>query len=500
MPGRLPCPARLRAALDALEPTVSGWSVPVTMEHMRQWVNQFDPADYDLAVRVAQNLTVVGNSHLREALSAAFRKLSRSAAKAGAAITNTNTVYAGVGDSAKSGALIAYHFRVLHDLPQSNFREVDDPVDFDVDAIKNFVLLDDMIGTGKTAADDVERLAVEVYPSRSGANIYVLAACGYRDGMKNVTDRTGAAVFAGFEFGEEDTARSPDSQLYHGLSHPEREDLTRRLKEHCRRISTSELGYGNVGGLLAFEFNTPNTTLPIVWADGHRWYPLFPRATKVPGVRRYVEKMSRQREVQVSESPNPPQRKDIELTLFVEGKFDEYFFDFLARERALASSLGVRSVSAVALGGLYQSDRLLELLRQTRKFAVFVLDGDPQSRALVNRNAAFSRTPTVYFEPYFIATLDLERLLADDSIPTFIKELYLQPHSMSDRNYSDLERALFKNGPFSSAQERMEDILRRFLDTSKVEALTKQIGEAINLLLSSQGATTTSPPEAKGKP
>jgi hypothetical protein len=55
-----------------------------------------------------------------------------------------------------------------------------------------------------------------------------------------------------------------------------------------QKIERDALGYDDSEVLIAFEYNTPNNCLPIIWAENNEWTPLFKRydklyATKVVG-------------------------------------------------------------------------------------------------------------------------------------------------------------------------------------------------------------------------
>lgn len=485
-------PTRLSTALEEIEPIVSSWPVDTSMDHVCRWVNQFEPGDYDLPVRIIKNLSILGTKELRSGLSAAYGRLSRAAAAAGCEIKSNNTVYAAMGEASKSGGLVAYHFRVIHDLPEDNFISNDDLETFDPRVIRNFILIDDIVGTGKTAAGEVKKLAEEVYPLQQEAKIYVVAACGYLKGIKNVIDSTGAGVFCGYEFDEQDTAQNLDGKFFDGLAYAARNELSLRLRKYNRQISMSELGHGNVGGVLAFEFNTPNTTLPAIWSRGMRWYPLFPRAMRFLGIQRFFGKIEEERKKQATAVQNVKKQRDsIDLTIFVEGKLDEFFFDYLIKNRDLAKKLNVHSVAPVALGGLYQSERLIELLYESRKDAILVLDGDQHTKELVERVPAFKKVPIIFFSPNFVELLDLTELLISDKLPKIVQEMELDMSNISEKQFIDLERALFKKGPFSEAHVRIAEILDKFLSLEKFELFIKSLNDQVEKLL----APRTAPPK-----
>lgn len=51
-----------------------------------------------------------------------------------------------------------------------------------------------------------------------------------------------------------------------------------QIKEKIRKDS---LGYDDSQALIAFEYNTPNNCLPIIWVENENWIPLFRRSDKL---------------------------------------------------------------------------------------------------------------------------------------------------------------------------------------------------------------------------
>lgn len=53
------------------------------------------------------------------------------------------------------------------------------------------------------------------------------------------------------------------------------------LEKIIQKVKNDALGYNNAQALIAFEYNTPNNTLPIIWVDDQQWNPLFKRYDKL---------------------------------------------------------------------------------------------------------------------------------------------------------------------------------------------------------------------------
>lgn len=276
-------PTTLKAQLPKIDSIISKWPIKISLDHAIKWIMQFDAEDQQLAIRILEHIHVLGLKEVRDALEVAHAKLERMVSEKGTPIKGNNTLYAGVGSSAKSGGLISYHYRVSAELPEDNFFSSEEERILDLSKVENIILVDDVVGTGKTITKEVTRIAEEVYTLSKTRNVFVLTVAGYEEGIQHITKETGASVVCALEYTSKDTVSNLDAAFYKDLPVSDRGADLERIKRYCRSISTSELGFGGVGGLLVFDHNTPNTTLPIIWHNGKGWLPLFPRATRIPG-------------------------------------------------------------------------------------------------------------------------------------------------------------------------------------------------------------------------
>lgn len=470
-------PVAIRAQLDQIETIVKQWPLHVRMDHVLKWVLQFEPEDYGLAARVVCNLQVLGSSDVRQALEVAHVKLQRRMAAKDSNLTRDNTLYVAIGSASKSGALVSYYYRVAADLSEDDFLEFDEGSDLDLSKVENIVFVDDVIGTGQTVASELGDVLTDVHPLKGNRNIYVLTVAGYEEGIRHVEKETGADVVSALRYGATDTVTSPDARFFDGMPASERMSALESLKRYCRALSRHELGFGSVGGLLVFDHNTPNTTLPIVWSRSRNWTPLFSRATRIHGAAKVKNSAAAARKAlphEPSSTVEQPHAKPAGVTLFVEGKLDELFVDYLRLQRGLAEKVGVDDISAISLGGLYQSPRLLELLRETRKHAVFVLDSDEYTQRAFSHSAIDSNPPVLYLRPSFTALLDVDKVYgAANRLPA------LPPREMvADGDvafFHELERALLKRGSVSANAERITHLIGEFLDSSRYEEFAQEL-------------------------
>lgn len=463
-------PSNLSSLVERIEVAIKKWPIQISLDHVIKWVLQFDKDDYSLAVKIIEHLDVLGSAQVRSALEVAHTKLVRKISEKGFPMKGNNTLFAAVGSSAKSGALIAYHYRVTADIPEDSFVSSDEEDQLDLSKIENIVLVDDVIGSGKTIAKEVSRVAEEVYSLSRSRNIFVLTVAGYDEGIKHVIDETGASVVTALEYNVRDTVANLDAVFYHGMPMSERSSALESIKRYCRIVSTSNLGFMDLGGLLVFDHNTPNTSLPIIWSNSKGWLPLFPRAAKIPGAAKVLKSAEdeRNRAAGAKTVVNPKvERKTAELTLFVEGKVDEIFVDYFLSKQDLSKRIDVGNVNAIALGGLYQSAKLLDLLQTSKKHAIFVLDNDMYAKRASVRLNDLSDVHVMHLKPSFIAMLDIEKIYASkERFPDLPENI----SNIDDAKWlHEVERATIRRGPVSSSSERIVQFIDEFLDSAKYD-------------------------------
>lgn len=463
-------PSNLSALVERIEIAIKAWPIHITLDHAIKWVLQFDADDYSLAVKIIENLDVLGSPQIRSTLEVAHTKLVRKISEKGSPMKGNNTLFAAIGSSAKSGALIAYHYRVTADIPEDNFVSSDEEDQLDLSEIENIVLVDDVIGSGRTIAKEVSRVAEEVYSLSRSRNIFILTVAGYEDGIKHVTEKTGASVVTALEYNTKDTVSNFDATFYRGMPHSERIAALETIKRYCRAISTSSLGFSELGGLLVFDHNTPNTTLPIIWSNSKGWLPLFPRAAKIVGAAKVLKSAENEREKTANtKSTTTPEaeRKSAELTLFVEGKVDEIFVDYFISKQSLTQKIEVGTINAVALGGLHQSQKLISLLRDSKKHAIFVLDNDIHAKRASARLNDLNNVHVMHLNPSFISMLDVEKIYTNkERFPDLPETI----SGVDDAKWlHEVEMATLRKGGVSANSDRIVQLIDEFLDMGKYE-------------------------------
>lgn len=473
-------PSSVASQVERIERAISAWPLPFSIDQAIKWVLQFDRDDHGLALRVIENIDVLSQRDVRSAFDVAQAKLERAAVEKGAAIGRGNTLYAGIGQAAKSGAVMAYHYRIAAEVAEADFFVQEEGGGIDFSKVENIVLLDDVIGTGRTVADEVAGIAEQVHSLAKSRNVFVVTVAGYESGITHVVEETGASVICALEYSSKDTAADLDGEFYAGLPMSERARTLDRIKRYCRLTSRSDLGYGGVGGLLVFDHNTPNTTLPLIWAHGNGWTPLFPRAAKLHGSAKILKVVEEER-ISTAQEQKRVTKDSIELTLFVEGKVDELFVDVMRARFGLADRLGVGDVNAVALGGLAQSTRLFELLSDSKKHAIFVIDGDVLSVKYAERLPQRGNLRTMFLQPTFPSMLDIDKIFADSHRFRWLPDP--SGDRADERWMKEFEIALFKRRPVTGNSERLSQIIEEFLDLEKYDKFVQNLRAEVDKLV-----------------
>ena len=474
-------PRDIRPRLEELEPIVRAWPVTMAFDRVVDWLLQFDPEDYDLGARIVRHLNVIGQDEMRRGLSIAYTRLQRKATDRNAKITNGNTIFAAIGDVGKSGAMMAYEFRITNELPEANFAEDERDGYFQAGLVENVVLIDDVIGTGDTAVREAKRL-VEETTSLGVRNVFVLAMCGFEEAVRRIEEEAGTHAFAAFTYNAIDTAATADGDLYSGLDHTERIRYVDRLKYYNNRCARSEMGYGSLGALVTFRHNTPNVSLPVIWGSGNGWTALFPRIGRIAGIERYHAQILAAQHAQKRDGhPKPTARAALVVTVLVEGKTDEAVMDVLISHLALVDALGVKSITTVSIGGVMHTTRLFDLLRESGRHFIMVLDGDPFSQKLRGKIEGYTSAPVVLLKPNFVGLFDLEKLAA--AIPAQLEGAAKEEQEgPGERVFMEYERILKARG-FGRSMALTESFVTDLLDQKKVQAFVDDLRKAIDALL-----------------
>ncbi len=276
---------KIRTKSDEIEALLTGWGLildtaewDVKKAQIKLWLSNFLASEIEDAFTI---LTKVQYKH-PNFISTAIAKLAREIAN----IFDDNlsgVKFFPLGRSpSSSGGMYLYDYRKALSLSEENVPYIE--FDKALANTRALVFFDDMIGSGNQAIlfanENLERLGIESY--------YV-AIFAFNDGLKRVKDEACFKdVICGDRLSDEERAFHPDSLVFNDFDLATRERLETLCLHYGNELYPDHpLGYDDSQALLAFPHNTPNNTLPIIWAStenekvkGYPWNPIFERKKK----------------------------------------------------------------------------------------------------------------------------------------------------------------------------------------------------------------------------
>jgi hypothetical protein len=266
--------ARIEAALDSW-----GFRADPDPERSRKkadilsWLDNFRPSEIPDALLILDQIQYKSDHVIRNAVSVLARDLKQLLQ---GSISRTAFLPLGTSSSS-SGTMYLYDCRKALGLPEGNFplQRLDEVLaSFD-----SLVVFDDIIGSGKQATRFFKD-NLSIY----NRQIFYAAVFAFQSGLTRVRSDAGfTEVLCGHLISDEERAFTDDTAVF-----PDpvvRERVKQLALGYGQRLYRRHpLGYDHSQALLVFPHNTPNNTLPIIWAgpDNEKtpteaWNPLWQR-------------------------------------------------------------------------------------------------------------------------------------------------------------------------------------------------------------------------------
>lgn len=239
-------------------------------DRLSEWLGQFRDDELPLIWPLLKNFKYYDSRKVSFLAESLYRKLTEEHK-----IQVEKTCFVPVGYVAKSGDIVAYLFKRVNELPETAFYRSSDLKASLLDERPLVVFLDDFIGSGHDGlrlGNEVVRTLKEKIPK---AHFILGALAGYEVGIERIKAEGLMDVCVVEQLGRETQPFAHDSQIY-----PDEE--TRKVAESVIRKYSNVIkprsphGFGNIQGLVAFFYGTPNNTLPLFWLKSDRWNPLLP--------------------------------------------------------------------------------------------------------------------------------------------------------------------------------------------------------------------------------
>ncbi len=199
---------------------------------------------------------------------------------------NKSCVFVGYGEAGKSGNAMIYSLRNAIENSDFNFLTLDELYRENLETFSYVVLVDDFIGTGNQATKnwekkreiDGEKISLEdIKKKYKNIEFLYIALIATREGKKKIEKNTSIKVFWGDVIDETYKCFSEVSRIF--TDSEEREEAKEIIERKGKLLYEHPLGYENGQLTIAFEHNTPNNSLPVIWKKIRNggWFPLFER-------------------------------------------------------------------------------------------------------------------------------------------------------------------------------------------------------------------------------
>ena len=260
---------------------------------IQKWLDNFKIEEQPYAERVLEHFRFID----KEELKAICMKLNVAILKS---FNLSDIVFVSIGGEAKSDKVIAYFFRMYNNHPEELFVNRWNPV---LSELRNKVIiyLDDVSSSGKQLCDDWKIFQNSISQDFIETNTFIFAPLFITEKAKDKIEKDTKFQIIFLEknlLTNKNNILSEESDVF---TENERPIAKRIFQKYGKKLyPKGPLGYGDSGLLLAFDYNTPNNTLPIVWAHSHdinfSWTPLFPRyeskKTKFIYIKKKLNKIS----------------------------------------------------------------------------------------------------------------------------------------------------------------------------------------------------------------
>ncbi|MBU0768979.1 MAG: hypothetical protein KJ687_07805, partial [Proteobacteria bacterium] len=201
----------------------------------------------------------------------------------------SKTRFLGVGNPSESGVHLLYYFRQENGLPKNLFLDtaniftrttVDGKAEVVLrdNSVERYIFLDDLCGSGETAVKYSEDLLPRILSIGGEVELHYYAIFATSAGLKRVKEKSLFAERCGTEFELDETYKclSDGSRYLTVMPKSIDKQILFKLNLYYGNLVCPGNATGFEDGqlLLAFNHNTPDNTLPIIWRDQENGSPV----------------------------------------------------------------------------------------------------------------------------------------------------------------------------------------------------------------------------------
>lgn len=237
-----------------------------------KWFNNFKISEYSYALEILRKVKYYSQYDTDELLDHMSGELKK--------IFNNDfskVNFFGLGDyGSDSGIQFLYRLRQYIGITETHF-----PKDYNSlsEEITSIVFIDDIIGSGKQATDFCNQKLLNV-----NVNKYYYSFIAFESGIQRIKNNSSfREVLSVVKLKEHNKAFSDNSELFPNKKL--RDEIEAMSEIYGKQLYPKwPLGFEDSQALIVFWYNTPNNTLPIIWAGlnnektiGISWNPLWER-------------------------------------------------------------------------------------------------------------------------------------------------------------------------------------------------------------------------------
>lgn len=256
----------------------------ISADHIRAWLNQFQPAEQPLMLRLLRRFQFYSVVRMRESMKHAKERIGDWLRERNIEPGLDSVKISAFGTPAKSSSACCRFFVQELDLAATQAVTLEKLELNEEDLPTAIIFLEDVIGSG----EDVSNLVAEL-DARCGARlretqipVIVVAIHALDEGLMFAREKWALSGFAGgvLALATSPKCFHPDAAIFENES--ERAEAERIAYAYGERVRPDKpLGYRDSQLVVGFHDNCPNNTLSIFWAKpdnaSFKWRPLFPR-------------------------------------------------------------------------------------------------------------------------------------------------------------------------------------------------------------------------------
>ena len=289
---------------------------------VHEWLSNFQgnvfSREYErkLALLLAIHMVYYNESDICYLVKIAYRKLIHEiVVKDDVSVEEAirSIIFYPLGSISESGPFLSYYFRKENNLSTDFFVGSENSI-LSSTSIKNIVFLDDVSISGGQLGRFLKKIRKEtiwtkLFEEKNFYALFLISTVKAKKCLKNdkihliapiLMDersqcfKTESTIYKIFDKNIRDTIRLQSKHMtqVYGYNLLVRQyslngelqrllDSGKNVEEIMKKIKKDALGYDDSEALIAFEYNTPNNCLPIIWVENEEWKPLFKRNDKL---------------------------------------------------------------------------------------------------------------------------------------------------------------------------------------------------------------------------